>query len=187
MTLGRVTEQKIEYYMGVSLETADNALRAQLALPAGRGIVVSDVTSGSPAEKAGIKKHDIVLELGGKHVDSQQTLAGLVQAAKDQPTTLKVLRSGQTTVIPITGAARKVAISAPREDLRAFVVDPVPGAALYRYKLATLQPPVRDLSGTISPDLQVRLDHLEKELKALRESLDKIDAALKAEKAKKRE
>src|SRR5439155_18219225 len=64
VTLAPVAEQKTEYYIGVSIDAPDDAVRAQLALPNGQGVVVSEVVSGSPAEKAGVKKHDVVLELG---------------------------------------------------------------------------------------------------------------------------
>src|SRR5712691_2856917 len=80
VTLGPVEERKTEYYLGVSIDPVDDALRAQLELPAGHGVVVNDVSGGSPAEKSGVKKHDIVLELAGKPIDSPETLAAHVQS-----------------------------------------------------------------------------------------------------------
>src|SRR5439155_26214130 len=53
VTLGPATERKNEYYIGVSLEQLDAALRGQLALPANQGVLINDVVSGSPAEQAG--------------------------------------------------------------------------------------------------------------------------------------
>ena len=92
VTLGPVEEHKTEFYLGVSIAPLDDALRAQLALPSKQGVIVSDVTKGSPAEKAGVKKHDIVLELGDKKIDSLETLATQVQTLRDKPVYVKVLR-----------------------------------------------------------------------------------------------
>ena len=43
---------------------ADDALRSQLEIPAGTGVVVTGVKAGSVAEKAGLKKNDMILALG---------------------------------------------------------------------------------------------------------------------------
>src|SRR5262245_977244 len=52
VTIGPAVEKKTEYFIGVSLEPVYDALRAQLSLGADRGVVISDVTADSPAEKA---------------------------------------------------------------------------------------------------------------------------------------
>jgi C-terminal processing protease CtpA/Prc len=189
VTIGAAREQKTEYYFGVSIEPADEALRAQLSLPSGQGVLVSDVVSGSPAEKAGVKKHDIVLELGGKPIDSPQTLASQVQTAQDKPTTLKLLRAGKPVTLPITGAVRKVETNPRQEAMRFWMVD---------HQAATVATLLRDsrmneTAAHRAQDLRERLDHLEQELKALRriedvekelkalhEVLDKVNESLKA-------
>jgi len=43
----------------------DDALRAQLGLTNAKAMIVSEVEKGSPAEKAGVKKWDIVLQFNG--------------------------------------------------------------------------------------------------------------------------
>jgi C-terminal processing protease CtpA/Prc len=186
VTLGPVAEPKTEYYIGVSIELADDALRTQLGLPAGQGVVVTDVVAGSPAEKSGVKKQDIVLELAEKPIDGLETLARLVQATQQTPTTLKLLRGGKPVTIPITGAVRKVEAS-PSQD----------GEAIrYWYWLVTQQQPeylatrvnVNNLlTRAGSEDLRPRLDQLEKELKALREAVEKLNETLKAGRATKRD
>jgi serine protease Do len=182
VTLGPVVEPKSEYYIGVNLEPADDALRAQLALPAGQGVLISDVIGGSPAEKAGLKKHDIVLELGGKPVASPEDLASKVQAARDTPTTLKLLRAGKPVTVQVTGTVRKAEASPPREGVRILATDLQP-MFLANGNLVRQELPMRmwaTADGT--DDLRQRLDHLEKELKALREALDKINETLKGAK-----
>src|SRR5262249_13623019 len=111
VTMGPVEEKKTEYYIGVNIEPVNDALRSQLAVPAvpgNRGVLSREAVAGSPAEKAGVKKYDIVVELADKAVESPEHLARQVQAGKDQPTTIKLLRSGKPITIAITGAVRKV-------------------------------------------------------------------------------
>jgi C-terminal processing protease CtpA/Prc len=186
VTLGPVAEPKTEYYIGVSLDPADDALRAQLGLPTGQGVLITDVVAGSPAEKAGVKKHDIVLELGGRPVASPEELARQVQAVRDTQTTVKLLRAGKPMTLQVTGAVRKVEASPPREEtLRFWATDVQP---MFLANSTFTQMP-RDVPVKVwaapadgTDELRQRLDHLEKELKALREALDKLNETLKGTK-----
>jgi C-terminal processing protease CtpA/Prc len=168
VTLGPAAQQKTEYYIGVSIEGADDALRTQLALPAGQGVVITDVQGGSPAEKAGVRKNDVVLELGGKPVDSPENLAKEVQANQEKPTTLKILRGGKPVVIPVTAATRTV-----DADRIAAAVQ------LSLINLAEAQLAKKADDQIRREDLQQRLDQLEKEMQAIRAALDKINETLK--------
>jgi C-terminal processing protease CtpA/Prc len=180
VTLGPVAEQKAEYYLGVSLVGTDDAVRAQLALPAGQGLVVSDVDGGSPADKAGVKKNDIILELDGKPIESPEALAHQVQVIQDRPTTLKVLQLGKAVTIPITATMRKVEISPSAEV-----------SILYLTNERT--PLVARLAGQTlaisadNDDVRQRLDQVEKELNAVRATLDKIHETLKSGKGNKQD
>jgi serine protease Do len=178
VTLGPAPEQKTEYFIGVALAPVDDALRAQLGLSAGQGVVVSEVIGGSPAEKTGVKKHDVVLEYGGKAIDGPEALAREVQAGRDTPTVLKVLRGGKGLSLPITAGVRKVEAPVSSSEYALYTL----GQRVHddlRFPAAYLPPG--------SEDLQQKLDRLEKELKALRAALDKLSDALKAEKDKKPE
>jgi C-terminal processing protease CtpA/Prc len=184
VTFGLVAEPKTEYYIGVSLEPVDDAFRAQLRLPADQGVIISDVVSGSPAEKAGVKKYDIVLELGGKPVANPDALASQVQTVKDTPTTLKLLRGGKPMTLQVTGAVRKVEVSPSEQKTLTFWegVRSVPLNVTFRKEgnLGGVSLKLAEQVG--AEDLKQRLDNLEKELKALREALDKVSEALKATK-----
>jgi hypothetical protein len=57
--------------LGVAIEVPSATLVDQLDLPKGKGIVIRDVSPNSAAAKAGIKAHDILLELDGKSVSSK--------------------------------------------------------------------------------------------------------------------
>jgi hypothetical protein len=185
VTLGPVAERKTEYFIGVSIEGPDDALRTQLALPAGRGVLVTDVVAGSPSDKAGVKKYDIVLELADKPVDKPETLARLVQVARDKPTTLKLLRGGKPVTIPITGAARMVEASLPHEAVRFWVLDQSSSANTGGTASQLLEARWKTAAQSNSIELRLRLEALEKELKALHHAVDKVNDSLKSGKAAK--
>ena len=199
VTIGPAAEQKTEYYIGVSLDLPDEALRTQLGLPAGQGVVVSDVVGGSPAEKAGVRKYDIVLELSGQPVDSSDGLNRHVQTAQDKPSKLKVLRGGKPVLIEVTSAVRKVEVS-PADDYYHVIryittTDSAPFTSQYFTDLSAAAGLDRALVLQSTPrvlaaggeDLRQRLDQLEKELKAVRAALDRIGDALKTDKPPKKE
>jgi S1-C subfamily serine protease len=60
------------------------------------GVLVESVAAGSPAEKAGLKKGDLILSMDGTTVDMRNPLADLVSAKKAGDTiTLSVTSRGQ--------------------------------------------------------------------------------------------
>jgi serine protease Do len=66
------------------------------------------VLPGSPADKAGIKENDIILEIAGERIDEDNSLAKLI--AKHQvgdEVELKILRTGKEMVLKVTLAELK--------------------------------------------------------------------------------
>ena len=87
--------------LGVRIEKAPAALADQLDLPAGRGLVVTEVRPGSPADKAGIKPHDVILEFAGQPVtDNAAEFVRMVETArKGAKVDATVLRKGKKEAI----------------------------------------------------------------------------------------
>ncbi len=66
------------------------------------------VTSGSPAEKAGIKEGDIILEFGGTKITTDTTLTGLIQQHQVGETVkVKIMRDGKEMTLSVTLEERK--------------------------------------------------------------------------------
>jgi len=64
---------------------------------------VADVISGSPAEKGGIERGDIIIAYDGKEVKSSHDLPTLVAATPvDGEVTIQVLRDGKMRRFPVT-------------------------------------------------------------------------------------
>jgi len=87
--------------LGVEVSTPSAALADQLDLPKGQGLVVRAVKPDSPAAKAGLKEHDILLELNGQPVPDRAVafvkLVAKVEANK--PTKAVVMRKGRKTTV----------------------------------------------------------------------------------------
>ncbi len=69
-------------WLGVGVEEASEALSDQLGLDAGVGLVVTHVSEEGPAAQAGLKKHDVLVELAGQSLVHPAQLRKLVQARK---------------------------------------------------------------------------------------------------------
>lgn len=100
------------YWIGILGGEVDPALRSHLGLE-GAGVLVREVVEDSPADKAGIREHDVLLAAGGKAVTDMAALAEEVGAAGQSggEITIDLLRSGdqqQVTVKPATRPAPPV-------------------------------------------------------------------------------
>jgi serine protease Do len=75
----------------------------QYGLPAQWGIYISDVTSGGPADKAGLKRGDIITAIGGTNLDDTHPYMNtLFNYAPGQTIDLKVARVDKTIDVQVT-------------------------------------------------------------------------------------
>lgn len=96
-------------YLGVGVVDIDSPERAKaLKLPEERGVEVTRVSEGSPAEKAGLKEQDVILEFNGERVDSVEKLVRLVRETPiGRSVKLLISRNGQTqTLTAVIGDRR---------------------------------------------------------------------------------
>ena len=66
-------------YLGIEMEDVTASNMAAYKLKDERGVIVRSVEKGSPAETAGLRENDVVIEFGGFQVWSTQQLSRLVQ------------------------------------------------------------------------------------------------------------
>ena len=66
MTMAKPAEKAA--FLGVATSPVNPALRAQLNLEKGMGLMVDEVEKGSPAEAAGIKQFDVIQLLGDQMI-----------------------------------------------------------------------------------------------------------------------
>jgi membrane-associated protease RseP (regulator of RpoE activity) len=191
-----------EYWIGVSVSAIEPALRSQLQIPASTGVMVDSVVKDSPAEKAGVKDHDILLELDGKPLPGDpHKLAEAVQAHGQKPISLTLIRAGgnKNQNVTVTPEQRKPTAVSERDNLAKAYYFVRPGAVLtdpnfsqeiygdwYR-NLANrpngpnqpvpydprFQRPAPDASAAMSK----RLDALDAEIKQLRKAVEALGNA----------
>ena len=79
-------------FLGVMSLRVPEEVKAQLSLPAGFGLVVEAILPGSPAEKAGLLRHDVLLAFGDQElVNPEQLLALVRRRNKGDEVVLKVM------------------------------------------------------------------------------------------------
>jgi len=82
--------------MGVSIQAVTSDLAQSMGMPAARGIVVNSVNAGGPAEKAGIKTGDVILQLNGKDVNDANEFRNQIAAtAPGTEVNLNIWRDGK--------------------------------------------------------------------------------------------
>ena len=64
--------------LGVTIQSVDADLAASLNLPAARGAIVSSVAPGGPAERAGIKRGDVITAINKQPIVDNNSLRNLV-------------------------------------------------------------------------------------------------------------
>ncbi|MEA2064542.1 MAG: DegQ family serine endoprotease [Gemmatimonadota bacterium] len=78
-----VNEGKVSRgYLGVMIQNIEGELAKSLGLEASQGVLVGDVSPDTPAEKAGIEKGDVVIEVNGEEVTNTTELRNKVAMIK---------------------------------------------------------------------------------------------------------
>ncbi len=82
-------------YLGVYAENVNRQNMGRYHLSSPRGVGITQVIQGSPAEKAGLRKDDVILRLDGENITSVRKLNRLVaEIAPDQSVKVTVSRGG---------------------------------------------------------------------------------------------
>lgn len=98
-------------FLGVVLEELGEAEAKALGLPNTNGALVSDVVAGSPAEKAGVKRGDVILKVNGQVVkDNQDCLRKIALLRPGQTASLEVWRNSQRLSFNVTIATRTASL-----------------------------------------------------------------------------
>ncbi len=103
----------IQAWIGIAVQDIDAGMGRYLKIPAGRGVLVREVESGSPADKAGIRAGDIVLSADKNDIfSSNDYLAAVRGIAAGDTVLMTIWRNGspmtvsvKTAVFPVEQAA----------------------------------------------------------------------------------
>jgi serine protease Do len=95
-------------YLGVGLADIDSKRAAELKLKEERGVEITSVAEDSPAERAGIKSGDVVLDYQGTPVQGIEQFARLVrETPAGRMVRLTISRGGSTQTLSATIEERK--------------------------------------------------------------------------------
>ncbi len=91
-------------FLGVSGEAVTPDIAEQVHLPKdANGLIISDTETDSPADKAGIKRGDVIVAVNGKQIHDQDDLRLTIsQMSPGSKVTLNVARDGKPMVVNVT-------------------------------------------------------------------------------------
>ena len=90
----------IRGWLGVTIQDVSHGLAKEFGLRELTGVLVTDVSPGSPAEKAGMKRGDVILEIDGREVSNVVSLRNMVaQSVIGSRLKLKTSRDGKEIIL----------------------------------------------------------------------------------------
>ena len=122
-------------WIGVMIQDITPVLKDKLGLTTEEGALVSDVVAGGPADKAGVKRGDVIVQFDGKTIRSSRDLPFVVASTPIGNTSaVEVMRDGQQLMLKIKTEelkedAQAAAPSEARRQLGLQVQDITPDMA----------------------------------------------------------
>ena len=184
-----------EFWIGVDLEPLSDALRTQLSLPEGRGVLVQGVHDQTPAQAAGLARFDVIVALGdGAGIGSSEDLASAIQKSDGKTMQLQIVRHAKSLSLNVTPAERpKPAAASDNASVLHYVYTLQPNAfaqARHQLHIAPMlkvdaDPAIRQWIGTrlgakldsrqtTISDIERKLDESLKEIQAARAALEAL-------------
>jgi serine protease Do len=131
-------------WLGVSVQPVTADLARSFNLDKDRGALVGDVVAQGPADKAGIKRGDVIVTYDGKKIDESATLPALVASTPVGKTVpVEIVRDGKTQTV-------NVAIAKLNDPTAAL--NPIPEKSRWGLALQNIQPEERRQMGLTGND-----------------------------------
>ena len=97
-------------WLGVGLGELTAERVSALKVPTNRGVEITLVNENSPAAKAGLKQHDVVLEMNGQKVQDGDDFARMIsESLPGAKVTLQIWRGGATQTVNATLGSHPIA------------------------------------------------------------------------------
>jgi membrane-associated protease RseP (regulator of RpoE activity) len=124
-------QRRAQYWFGVAVENIPPTFARQLKLNRDQGLMVMAVLRDSPAASAGLKAEDLLIEIDGRPLASQEDLAGAANLMDDvegkegklraHTSRLTLLRDGDRLTVDLTPSLRPAALTVSGHGLESFV------------------------------------------------------------------
>jgi serine protease Do len=111
-------------WLGVTIQDVTPDLAHEFGLKESTGALITDIFSGSPADKAGMKRGDIIIEVEGKEIKNVVSLRNMIAQSKvGSRINLKVMRDGKTipfeiAIVEFPSDTSEMASQQPEETVR---------------------------------------------------------------------
>ncbi|HJZ72923.1 MAG TPA: Do family serine endopeptidase [Vicinamibacterales bacterium] len=104
-------------YMGVGLRDVDADLERSLKLSVDHGALVQDITTGSPADRAGLRPYDVITSLDDRPISNDDQLIREISArAPGTAARLRLVRDGRDQTLTVKLAERPARERADKAD-----------------------------------------------------------------------
>jgi serine protease Do len=112
-------------WLGVAIQDLNGDMAEYYGVEDKKGVFVADVFEGDPAERAGIKAKDIILEVNGEKIKSSRQLTSMIAGIPvGESVRIKILRDGKEKTVKVEIAKRSeeklAARGRPREEAAEF-------------------------------------------------------------------
>jgi len=135
---GRVTRA----WLGVWVQPVDATMAKTLGMDIAKGALVQQVVEDSPADDAGLKQLDVIIEFDGQEVENSRKLPVLVSIQRpNEKKKLKVIRDGKTKTLTVKLGELPDEVAAaeplgPQESDLGFTVETATAEKLRFYNLS---------------------------------------------------
>lgn len=95
-----------DYWIGAAIAPIPVEVAAQLNLGEDEGILIRNVVPGSPAEKAGLQKYDVLVKIGEKTVSDLFSIGKVIDESKGSAQKITFFRKGKEETAELTPEKR---------------------------------------------------------------------------------
>jgi len=173
-------------YLGVYLEDLDDDTKDELKISG--GVLISGVVEKSPADKAGLKEGDVVIEFNGQEIPDAGNFTNLIENTQpDKPIKLKIVREGEEqTLTAKLGKSGETYTYLTERTI-------IPQIKIPEINIPEIKVQIDEAKGELDKEqagnlkelqktLNKSLDNFKKELERLSKELERLDRKMKESK-----
>jgi C-terminal processing protease CtpA/Prc len=143
--------------LGMELSNLDEELAEYFDVEGNEGILVLRVHEDSPAEEAGVKAGDVIINFNGEEVSEVEDVIDKLGDLEDETVELEIVRKGKKQMLTVELKDRERLYVFPRSKEKRIVIPPKSFESIDRI------------------ELEKELEELKKELKELKKRLKEIE------------
>lgn len=157
-------------YLGIGMSPLTDQLGKFFGADNSDGVLITEVVKDGPAEKAGLKAGDVILEVNGEKIKGTGNLSAVIQKmAKGDKADIKLMRDRKVKSLPVELDEKEAQFFGSNMIPDIFNLQPgqiPPHADAYRWRSGQPQSPDDD-----SFDYRYEMDQLRKDLEQLKQEL----------------